>query len=338
MNRFFLLYLSGALLSCEQARQTNPVATETKPELMMSDSSVLAHPVGYQFPEAETFKVLSWNVEHFVDAFDDPYINNRREDQPDPNMPQRVQLLVKAIKKADADVVVLQEFESEKYLMMLARDSFPESDYRFFTDAASPGWYMNVVLMSRLPLGVLRAYGDIYTPVTGYVDDEGKKQTQVNLNTRMWTLQIFADANYDFWLTGVHLKAGRGPRNKAMRAGQIHLLNQQFDQLAALHPEVNLMMAGDFNAYPASEELKLLVDPSRTHHLIDPMDSTVWTHPADEPQRRLDYMLVNQGMANEMIPGSVKPVYFFSADSMRMLSDHLPVMGEFTKVDLRQSK
>ena len=32
-------------------------------------------------------------------------------------MPKRVQLLVDAIKKADTDVVVLQEFESEKYLM-----------------------------------------------------------------------------------------------------------------------------------------------------------------------------------------------------------------------------
>ncbi|MDW3193784.1 MAG: endonuclease/exonuclease/phosphatase family protein [Cytophagales bacterium] len=326
MNRFPFMLLAFSVFACDQpsTETTSPVES---PKVVLSDSSTIAHPVGYQFPEEETFKVLSWNVEHFVDPYDDPYIRNRREDNPDPDMPQRAQLLVEAIKMADADVVILQEFESEKYLMSLARDSFPELGYQFFADAASPGWYMNVVLMSRFPLGVLQAYGDIYTPVTGYVDDEGNKQTQVNLNTRMWTMQIFADPSYDFWLTGVHLKAGRGPRNEAMRAGQIHLLNQQFDQLVQQNPEANLMMAGDFNAYPNSNELKLLTD----NHLIDPMDSTVWTHPSDLPARRLDYMLVNQGMANEMVVGSVQPVYFFNADSMRMLSDHLPVIGEFRR-------
>lgn len=319
------------LLSCEQRLEYGNENNNKSIEIVLSDSSTIAHPVGYQFPEGETFTVLSWNVEHFVDPYDDPYINNLREDNPGEDMPKRVQLLVDAIKKADADVVVLQEFESEKYLMSLARDSFPELGYQFFTDAASPGWYMNVVLMSRFPLGVLQAYGDVYTPVTGYLDDEGKKQTQVNLNTRLWTLQVFADPSYEFWLTGVHLKAGRGLRNEAMRAGQIHMLNKQFDRLANQDPDVNLMIAGDFNAYPNSEELKLLTDSTRSNHLIDPMDTTVWTHPSDAPQRRLDYMLINQGMSDEMIAGSVRPVYFFSADSMRMLSDHLPVMGEFSK-------
>lgn len=332
MNRLPILLLISCICACTQ--QTSDAIRNSEPtNTSISDSSIIAHPVGYQFPEGETFSVLSWNVEHFVDPYDDPYINNRREDHPGPEMPKRVQLLVDAIRKADADVVLLQEFESEKYLMSLARDSFPELGYRFFSDAASPGWYMNVVLMSRFPLGVLQAYGDIHTPVTDFLDEEGNKQTQVNLNTRMWTIQIFPDVSYAFWLTGVHLKAGRGPRNEAMRSGQIHLLNQQFDRIIQLDPEANLMMAGDFNAYPNSDELKLLTDSSKPDYLVDPMDSTIWTHPSNEPARRLDYMLVNPGMIREMVAGSVKPVYFFSADTMRMISDHLPVMGEFRKSD-----
>ncbi len=333
MRQLLPLFILVAALSCEQRHEDTDKSTVRSSEIFITDSSTLAHPVGYQFPEAETFSVLSWNVEHFVDPYDDPYINNRREDNPGSEMPQRVQLLVEAIRKADADVVLLQEFESEKYLMSLARDSFPELGYQFFSDAASPGWYMNVVLMSRFPLGVLQAYGDVYTPVTGFVDEEGKKQTQVNLNTRMWTMQVFPDASYEFWLTGVHLKAGRGPRNEAMRAGQIHFLNEQFDRILQINPEANLMMAGDFNAYPNSMELKLLTDAIKPNYLIDPMDSTVWTHPSNEPARRLDYMLVNQSMSKEIVAGSVNPVYFFSADTMRMISDHLPVMGEFRKDD-----
>lgn len=149
----------------------------------------------------------------------------------------------------------------------------------------------------------------------------------------MWTLQIFPSATYEFWLTGVHLKAGRGPRNEAMRSGQIHFLNEQFDRMIQLNSEANLMMAGDFNAFPNSSELKLLTETQRSNYLLDPMDSTVWTHPSDVPARRLDYMLVNPNMAREMVVGSVGPAYFFSADTMRMISDHLPVMGQFYKND-----
>lgn len=335
MNRILFLLHTVLVMACVQSNtETKPAEESTQiPRVVLSDSSIIAIPVGYQFPEGETFSVLSWNVEHFVDPFDDPYINNRREDEPSPDMPRRVQLLVDAIRIADADVVVFQEFESEKYLMTLARDSFPELGYQFFSDAASPDWYMNVVLMSRFPLGTLRAYGDVTTPVTGFLDAEDNRQTQNHLNTRMWTMRIFASPSYEFWLTSVHLKAGRGPRNEAMRTGQINFLNQQFEELTQLNPDVNLMMAGDFNVYPNSDELKLLTDTRKKTHLLDPMDSTTWTHPSNKPARRLDYILVNSGMAKEMVASSVRPVHFFNSDSMRMISDHLPVMGEFFKTD-----
>lgn len=318
-------------LSCERPKGE---ASFSPAERVLSDSSVLASPVDFQFDRKETFKVLSWNVEHFVDPFDDPYIDHPREDQPSENLKDRLNLLIKAFRKADADVVVLQEFESEKYLMKLSKDSFPELGYRFFSDAASPDWYMNVVLMSRFPLGVLRAYGDVTTPVTGYTNDQGENETQHHINTRMWTLQIFPASDYHFWLTGVHLKAGRGERNIAMRTGQIQFLQTEFQQLMQINPSTNIMMAGDFNAYPASEELDLLTNELGGDYLMDIMDTTVFTHPSDHPVRRLDYMLINPNMAKELVPNSIEVKYFFALDSMRIISDHLPVVGEFYRKDL----
>ncbi|MEM8894209.1 MAG: endonuclease/exonuclease/phosphatase family protein [Bacteroidota bacterium] len=327
----FLLFIGIAFTSCTPPQEKSATSSTSQ---VLSDSSVIAIPVGYEYPEGETLSVLSWNVEHFVDPFDDPYINNAREDNPSEQMEEKVNLFIAALKKANADVVVLQEFESEKYLMALARDSFPELGYQFFSDAASPGWYMNVILMSRFPIGELRAYGDVTTPVTGYRNDEGQKETQSMINTRMWTLQIFPAADYEFWLTGVHLKAGRGERNIAMRTGQITYLQRQFEQLIAINPSANLMMAGDFNAYPMSAELALLTSPlSGVEAMIDPLDTAVYTHPADEPVRRLDYMIYNQNMSNEVVPGSVDVAHLFSADSMRIISDHLPVMGSFYRRD-----
>lgn len=330
MKNISPVLLVALLWSCSQPQPSTESVTD---KFQLSDSSIVAKPVNYEYTTKESFKVLSWNVEHFVDPYDDPYINNSREDNPSEDLGKKVILLTEALKRADADVVVLQEFESEKYLMALARDSFPELDYRFFAAAPSPDWYMNVVLMSRFPLGVLKSYGDVTTPVPGYLTEEGEKQTQNHLNTRMWSLQVFPADNYTFWLTGVHLKAGGGERNSSMRTGQIQFLQSEFQQLLALDPQVNIMMAGDFNSYLNSSEIDLLTNIGNSYHLIDTMDSTIMTHTSDQPERRLDYMLVNPNMAQEQ-SGSVNVPYFFSPDSMRMVSDHLPVVGEFYRQDM----
>ena len=64
---------------------------------------------------ADTIKVLSWNLEHFIDSYDNPYVENRRENT-GYKMENRVSLLVKALRNADADIVVLQEFEHIQFL------------------------------------------------------------------------------------------------------------------------------------------------------------------------------------------------------------------------------
>lgn len=304
-------------------------------KLGLNESSVISYPDDYTFAEDSTFSLLSWNVEHFVDPFDDPYINHPREDSPRAEMTEKISLFVEAIKKADADVVVLQEFESEKYLMQLASDSFPELNYRFFADAASPNWYMNVVLMSRFPLGVMHAYGDVYTPLIDYENEKGIKERQAKINTRMWKMQVFPSTNYQFWLCGVHLKAGRGERNEATRLGQIALLKDQFNTLLRQDGAANLMIAGDFNALPDGPELDELCRPAKgAVSFIDHLNPTDYTHPADKPERRLDYILMNSQMQAEMIKNSLKVRSFFSADSMRIISDHLPLTIQFRTSDL----
>lgn len=293
-------------------------------------------PILYAYPETPTFSILSWNVEHFLDPYDDPYIDNQRENNPPENMEARRALFLQALRKADADMVLLQEFESAKYLKRLADDSLSDMGYSFFADVPSHGWYMNVVLMSRFPLGKINGYGNVTTPLLDYLDEKGKAETQNHINTRMWSLDVYPAADYHFLLTGVHLKAGRGPRNIAMRKGQINYLVSQWNDRLKTNPQTNIIMAGDLNATPASEELDLLLaNDELLAPFIDPIDTAILSHPADAPSRRLDYLLVNEQMLPEMEPESVNVTYFFSADTMRMISDHLPIMGTFHRKDLK---
>lgn len=331
-NLLITICIFSAVVACQNMQSNQNKAIEEGFEI--KDRSVIALPMDYDFSTDSTFSILSWNVEHFVDPYDDPYIDHPREDSPSPRMQEKLRLLIKALREADADMVLLQEFESEKYLMQLAQDSFPELNYQFFADAASPNWYMNVVLMSRFPLGVLQAYGDVYTPLPNYLNEAGQKESQSKINTRMWSIEIHPSADYKFNLFGVHLKAGRGERNVAVRLGQIHLLQKQFKELILIDPKANIMMAGDFNSLPKGRELNTLMNSRHpASALIDPLDTGLYTHPADSPQRRLDYILLNPNMDQELLDGGIEICKFFSPDSMRMISDHLPLKAEIKRYD-----
>ena len=121
MNKLSILSLL-LIMSC--------AGTKTNTKFRNNDANevVTVTPYDYSYPTDSTFKILSWNVEHFVDQFDDPYIDNAREDTPPENMEIKRKLFLKALKKADADIVILQEFESAKYLNQLTLDSLHDMD------------------------------------------------------------------------------------------------------------------------------------------------------------------------------------------------------------------
>ena len=326
----FFTILSLLWNGCAQKNYTedsNVGVQNTEPVDM--DASIVV-PADFTYPRDSTFSILSWNVEHFVDLYDDPYIDNERENTPPKNMPLRRHLLMEALRKANADVVVLQEFESAKYLKQLATDSLPDMQYQFFADVPSHGWYMNVVVMSRFPMGIISGYGNATTPLPGYLTKEGNSETQNHINTRMWSIDVFPAEDYSFLLTGVHLKAGRGERNSAMRKGQLNLLTATFNRMLDENHDKNMIVAGDLNATPNSKELSLLLSNERLkNRFIDVIDTTVYSHPADHPDRRLDYLLVNQNMYSEAVPNAIQVARYFSSDTMRIISDHLPVVGRF---------
>lgn len=291
-------------------------------------------PGDYAYPADDTVRVVTWNVEHFVDAYDDPYVQNDREDS-GAAMEGRLALFADAVRALDADVLVLQEFESLPFLAALADSLFPDLGYRFFSGTESLTWYQNVVVASRLPLGVVRAYNTVWTPIEGETDDEGRPASQSLVNHRVWMLDVLARPDYTLALVGAHLKAGRGPRNEGWRRGQIRFLHAELDRLRALRPDANVLIAGDLNALADSEELQLLLNADGTAgpaRFSNPIDGQ-WTHPSDDPQRQLDYLLPSATMQPELVPGSMAVAGPLPPAQMAALSDHLPVVATFIASD-----
>jgi len=315
MRSLFLFFLFGVFISC------------TQPSINLDNNTTIS---GLSWPTwytpLDTVRVLSWNVEHFVDDFDNPYINNRREDNPPDNMPERRKQLAEVVKMADPDIIVFQEFESSTYAKVLADEYFPELGYQLYGGLESDDWYMNVVILSRVPLGTFYSFATSNTPIINQTNDDGTPASQTFINNRMWSVDVLVNDNYDFNLSGVHLKAGRGERNENWRLGMMNVMREQFSRFMELDHDQNLLVVGDFNATPDSWEFQSFLGDSTNLRFIDPLVGTgVFTHPADSVFWRIDHIIPNEFMMSE-IAGPVQVFTPFSPDSMDFIADHLPMI------------
>lgn len=289
----------------------------------------LALPAGFAYPAHDTVRIATWNVENFVDGVDDPYVDAPLENTGGRDRAAKLERVVEVLRTIDADVVILQEFEHSRWLRALAVERFPERGYRFFAGTESNTWYQNVVVMSRLPLGVLRSYAAVHTPVPGLRDSAGRPEVQSQINNRMWLLELLARDGTTLHVAGLHLKAGRTPRDTAMREGQVRFLQGELADVA--RRGAGIVVAGDLNATPGSRELDLLLAGAGTGvPLVDPLAGRgILTHPAPRPTRQLDHILVDRRLAARLVPDGVRLHTPLPLEAMAGASDHLPLVATF---------
>ena len=323
-----LLILALSFAACS----TTDIATDSTTAI--GDWESIAAPAGYDHTEHDTISVVTWNVEHFVDEYDNPYINNDREDNPGDDLPERRKLMAEALIDLNADIVVFQEIESAAYVESIAEEYLAGMNYRYFTSRESDDWYMNVVVMSRLPLGVLYSYANPYTYILGEQEDDGSPSIQNLTNNRMLSVDVHVNPDYSFVLSGLHLKAGRGDRNEGWRIGQINLLREHYAMISAMDPDARILVTGDLNMIPGDREFLRLLGANTDLTFIDPLaDVESYTHTADNPQRQLDHILPNESMMGDLVPRSMQVATPFDAQTMRFISDHLPVIAKFVTTE-----
>jgi endonuclease/exonuclease/phosphatase family metal-dependent hydrolase len=284
-------------------------------------------PTGYEAPSSGTATILNWNIENFVDSHDNPYINNDRENQPPALMVEKEALLIQAVRKSNPDIVVLQEFETARYLQSLALEHWADQGYQFFAEAPSLDWFQNVVIMSKFPLGIMRSYGNLFTNVAGSSTRDGLPETQALVNNRMWAIDVFPAENLHFILTAVHLKAGRNDRDIAMRKGQLEFLRGQFAQWVKQDRRVNILAMGDFNCTPESEEMMVMTQAKKSLRMYDllPSGEEGYTHSSRDPGRRIDHVLSNKNMRSRILEVRVAKD-LLPLNDLQKQSDHLPII------------
>ena len=250
-----------------------------------------------------SIRVASYNMLNLFDHEDDPAITGDVDDLPMATTDGRCRSLAAAIRAADADVLALQEIESEEALKWFRDTYIPDMGYDHVV-SLDVGYYRGVEnsVLSRFPLSnasappnipiddVVRHGGGWAKPVEGDVETTYQRTPlRVDVET---------DSGYEMTLFVVHHKSGR---HKHRRESEALKLVEMVNEVRADAPDRNIIVLGDFNAAPWDRSMDVYRDAGFIDVFADPGVERVKTHESD---RILDFILMNSAAHRELIQGS----------------------------------
>lgn len=241
---------------------------------------LLAFSPGLSF--SQTLKVISYNIHHGANAQEELTLSQIGE----------------YIEKSGADLVGLQEVDSlchrsgrQDQMKLLAEKT--GMNYAFYRHFAYDGGAYGLGILSRFP--ILEQKNDRITSIKN-----GKKESLAQLTVRVDI------GEKEILFSTVHLALDQSTR-----------LVQAEEVLAHLSGDLPVVLTGDFNALPDTEEIQMI-------HQLYPMQDTLRhpTFPQDRPIKKIDYIFTDPGIGKSLKNTRVPLEVLFS--------DHLPIEAEFS--------
>lgn len=259
-----------------------------------------------------TIRLATYNVENLFDAIDDPALSGRYEDIDDEKPEAELVALAETIRRLDADILALQEIESEGVLRWFRESFIADLGYEHLAsiDAGDERGIEQAVL-SRFPITHVenwprRELGGVHPEQWG---DDVNYNAGAPIRFHRSPLRVDIEASgtatggepYALTLYVVHAKSG-GPGEYWRRAEAAALAEIVGAHMAA-EPRANIAIVGDFNAFLSDGSVQTIAGAGFADALGDVFERgpRFVTH---ESRRRIDYLLVNDALAPELLPGS----------------------------------
>jgi len=253
-----------------------------------------------------SFRLTTYNIENLFDTHDDPTLTGRNDDADDAKPEHQLIATSMAIHAVNADVLCVQEVESEAALLEY-RDKYLAGmgyDHVISIDAGNARGIENAVL-SRYPItnhknwpnkelgGVHpEKYGNNKNWYAGEPIAFRRSPLMVDIEVPSgvdqptWTLTLFV----------LHHKSGHFNTywREAEAIGTLALINDLLED----HPDRSIVLLGDFNAEPDAESVQTYLNAGFVDIFAQHTQSSeIITH---ESGRRIDLVLGNKAALEHM--------------------------------------
>ncbi|MDA3813857.1 MAG: endonuclease/exonuclease/phosphatase family protein [Candidatus Cloacimonetes bacterium] len=228
--------------------------------------------------EEQTLEVMTWNIQNF------------------PKSEHTVAYAVGIISAIDADVIGLQEIESDSAFVVLLNNlqkQNPEDKWNGFR-ANTNEWEMNLAYLYKSSLINVDSIYQIYP------DDEIYHQPF----PRKPLMLEFSYFNQKLFVINNHLKAMPGEKNIVRRREACKLLDEYIDEFL---PEENVILLGDLNDQLTDEveenSFNVFLDDKQNYYFTDweiAADSTAnWSYPYWKYRGHIDHILISNELYDE---------------------------------------
>ena len=290
-----------------------------------------------------TIRVGSYNMLNFFDQVDDPTLQGDYDDfgdNPGPTSDARCEELAKVIRALDADVLALQEVESQEALAWFNQTYLPEMGYTYVV-SEEVGYYRGIEqsILSRFPVTEIKTWKN--ADLTN-MDRLGGGWTEIPAGENEIIFQrsplcvtVKTPEGYELTVFSIHHKAGRNAWHREFEALQIM---QYIKEMNQENPERNIAVVGDFNAQPWERSIRVYLRNGMIDALSFQVKNVKWndmsplrkTHTSD---RLIDFIMVNAPAVGELVVdsgfvlGSSHPVYDWRKDPIPAgyASDHCAI-------------
>lgn len=297
-----------------------------------------------------TLRLATYNIENLFDDIDDPALTDRGDDKDMLKPLSHRHAAARAIRAIDADVLTLQEIESEEVLRAF-RDEFLQGmgyEHIASIDAGDSRGIEQAVL-SRYPITHVQNWPGMRLegvhPAMYGRSENWYAGEPIDFRRSPLLVEVLVPGDegalpYALSLLVVHHKSG-GPAGYWREAETDGVLKIVTD-LMTENPDRNLAILGDFNAQPDDESVQRYLRAGFRDafgELPESRTGVPRTFATHSSGRRIDLILVNDNLNEELVAGSawVMATVARELDSDRRdppppgwASDHYPVV-----VDLR---
>jgi len=277
-------------------------------------------------------RVGSYNMLNFFDKENDLSLEGDYDDfgdNPGPTSHERCLELAKIIIELDADVLALQEVESQQALEWFNETYLPDMGYEFVT-SKEVGYYRGIEqsFLSRYPISEITTWENAdltnIERVGGGWTDIPAGEHDIAFQRSPLCVTIETHEGYNLTLFSIHHKAGRNAWHRELEALQIM---QYVEAMTNENPNRNIAVIGDFNAQPWDRSVQVYLrdgmTDSHSHRAINlPWDDNSPLRKTHTSGRVIDFIMLNAAATSELIIdsgfvlGSSHPEYDWRNDEI----------------------